>query len=109
MRMLSTTQSSNPPIGGSNGTWRYRLLHYHVPLALISVVLLFLFMTIPSFDPRGQPMMDTHSSSALPQMPGQDRMSGMSGMEGHSGNQTGHSGGQTPSLGHGGNQTPSAG
>ena len=99
MSMQSTTRSSNPPLGGNNGTWRYRLLHFHVPLALTSAVILVFFMTLPSFEPRAYPQIDMSSSAALPQQAGQGGMNGM----------TGHGGGQMPSTDHGGNQTPSAG
>src|SRR5712691_5759213 len=99
MSMLSITQSSNQPLGGSSVTWRYRLLHFHVPLALASAVFLVLFMMLPSFEPRGYPMMDMSNSAAFPQLPAGDGMSGM----------TGHGSGQMPSTEHSGSQTPSAG
>src|SRR5262245_47244114 len=55
--MTETTQpsarSSGPPLGGTHGEWRYRLLHFHLPLAVVSGAAMFLFMALPSFDVSG--------------------------------------------------------
>jgi methionine sulfoxide reductase heme-binding subunit len=47
-----TQSSSEPlgqPLGGTNGDLRYRILHFHLPLALVSVVVLILWMSFPLF------------------------------------------------------------
>jgi hypothetical protein len=49
--MQPATQSQNqpfgPPLGGTNGDLRYRFFHFHIPLALVSIVVLLLWMSIP--------------------------------------------------------------
>jgi sulfoxide reductase heme-binding subunit YedZ len=51
--MQPATPSSNQPLGGSSGDWRHRFLHFHVPLALASAVVLFLWMSLPLFQAAG--------------------------------------------------------
>jgi methionine sulfoxide reductase heme-binding subunit len=55
--MPLATQSSNQPysqpLGGSNGNLRYRLLHFHVPLAVASAVVLLVWMSFPLFQTAG--------------------------------------------------------
>src|SRR6266511_3810104 len=60
--MQPATQSSNQPygqpLGGTNGDLRYRFLHFHVPLALASAVVLLVWMSFPLFQTanhQGQP------------------------------------------------------
>jgi methionine sulfoxide reductase heme-binding subunit len=45
-------QSANPrsldePLGGTRGGWHHRLLHFHIPIAMISVLIIFLWMSFP--------------------------------------------------------------
>src|SRR6266545_3576113 len=53
MSMQPATRSSNQPygqpLGGTNGDLRYRFLHFHIPLALASAIVLFLWMSLPLF------------------------------------------------------------
>lgn len=55
--MQLATGSSNPPpgppLGGTNGDLRYRFLHFHVPLALVSIAVLFLWLSYPLFQSPG--------------------------------------------------------
>jgi len=55
--MQPATRSSNQPLGqplgGTSGDLRYRFLHFHVPLALTSAVVLVLWMTLPLFQAAG--------------------------------------------------------
>jgi methionine sulfoxide reductase heme-binding subunit len=57
MSMPPVTQTSNPslgqPLGGTHGDLRYRFLHFHIPLALVSVIVLFLWMSLPLFQAGG--------------------------------------------------------
>lgn len=50
----STNQPPGQPLGGSSGDWRYRLLRFHLPLALASAVAFVLFMGLPPFDPQAR-------------------------------------------------------
>jgi methionine sulfoxide reductase heme-binding subunit len=52
--MQPATRSSNQPLGGASGGWHRRLLRFHLPLALASAVVIFLWMTLPLFQPAGQ-------------------------------------------------------
>src|SRR5262249_20390267 len=114
--MQSATQSSNQPLGGSSGDWRYRLLRYHAPIAVASAVMFVLFMTLPPFDPQVYPQANMAASGAIPQRMdmGSDashsQQPGAGGMMDHGANQTppptSHGGSQTSSpSGHGGSQT----
>jgi methionine sulfoxide reductase heme-binding subunit len=70
MSMQAGTRYSKQPLGGSSGNWRYRILRFHVPLALASAVVLFLFMSLPAFDPQAYPqesMGDGVFPQAVPQ------------------------------------------
>jgi hypothetical protein len=49
MNEQRVTPSSNHPLGAAR-YWRRRLLLHHAPLALLSAVVLVLFVTLPSFD-----------------------------------------------------------
>lgn len=49
MSTQSVTASSKPPLG-TGGDLRSRLRFHHLPLALVSAVVLVLFMTFPRFD-----------------------------------------------------------
>ena len=55
--MQPATQSSNSPLGqplgGTNGDLRYRFLHFHIPLALVSAAVIFLWMSLPLFQAAG--------------------------------------------------------
>ena len=72
-------RSSDPPfgspLGGTHGNLRYRLLHFHLPLAIGSAVILFLWMTLPLFQAaghRGPPQGSQatgHQSPAAPAPP----------------------------------------
>ncbi len=57
MSMQPATRSSNQPygqpLGGTNGDLRYRFLHFHIPLALASAMVLFLWMNLPLFQAGG--------------------------------------------------------
>jgi sulfoxide reductase heme-binding subunit YedZ len=107
--MQSATQSSNQPygqpLGGINGDLRYRLLHFHVPLALASVVILFLWMSFPLFQTaghHGQPAAGTTSTMHQ----GENHQSppqGSSHATGHQGQSQTDS--EMPSMNHSGNQT----
>ena len=49
----SSVQPRGQPLGGTNGDLRHRFLHIHVPLALTSAVVLFLWMSLPLFQAAG--------------------------------------------------------
>jgi sulfoxide reductase heme-binding subunit YedZ len=49
----ATEYSLGQPLGGTNGDLRYRFLHFHIPLAIASAVVLFLWMSLPSFQASG--------------------------------------------------------
>src|SRR5918993_5885955 len=38
-------RSSDEPLGGTRGDWRHRLLHFHIPIAMTSVLVIFLWMS----------------------------------------------------------------
>jgi methionine sulfoxide reductase heme-binding subunit len=54
MSTQPSTRTSNQPLGGASGDWHRRLLRFHLPLALASAVVIFLWMTLPLFQPAGQ-------------------------------------------------------
>jgi len=104
--MQPATRSSKQPLGGRSGDWRHRLLHFHVPLALASALVLVLFMTLPLFDANVYPHADIRSG-AFPQQ----RERGEGGPMGHGGDQAGpmgHGGDQAGPMGHGRGQTSSS-
>jgi methionine sulfoxide reductase heme-binding subunit len=49
----SSKQPPGQPLGGSSGDWRHRLLRFHVPLAIASAVVIFLWMSLPLFQAAG--------------------------------------------------------
>jgi sulfoxide reductase heme-binding subunit YedZ len=55
--MRPGTQTSNEPpgqpLGGTDGDLRYRFFHFHVPIVLISAMVLFLWMSFPLFQAAG--------------------------------------------------------
>lgn len=51
--MQPATRSWNQPLGGSSGDWHRRLLRFHLPLALASAVVIFLWMSLPLFRTAG--------------------------------------------------------
>src|SRR5437870_3991216 len=103
--MPLSTRPSPQPLGGSSGDWPRRLLRFHVPLALASVLALLLFMTLPPFDPQAYPQADMAASGAFPQQ--MDMGSGAShSQQPGDGGVMDHGGNRTPSpSGHGGSQT----
>src|SRR5262245_54737965 len=116
--MQPATRSSKQPLGGSSGDWRHRLLRFHVPLALTSVLVLLLFMSLPLFDVGGAGGHVDLTSGAFPQQrsAGQtepiDQSGGQAPSMGHSRGQTestDHNSGQTGSMGHDAGQSGSTG
>jgi len=49
----SSNQSLGQPLGGTRRDLRHRFLHFHVPLALASALVLFLWMSLPLFQAAG--------------------------------------------------------
>lgn len=47
--------SLRQPLGGSSGDWPHRLLRFHIPLALASAAVVFLWMSFPLFQTAGHP------------------------------------------------------
>jgi methionine sulfoxide reductase heme-binding subunit len=47
--MQPATGPLKQPLGGTSGKWRYRLLRFHLPIALASAVIIFLWMSLPMF------------------------------------------------------------
>jgi len=84
--MQPVTPSLNQPLGGSSGNWHYRILCFHVPLALASVMVLFLFMSLPAFDPQAYPQ-ESMGSGVFPEAAPQPVDGG--GQISHGGDQTG--------------------
>lgn len=79
-------------------SWRHRLPRYHLPLALASVLVLVLLMTLPAFDARANHEAVDISSGALPQR--QDDRGSMA----HTGSMD-HGNGQARTMDHGGGQS----
>src|SRR5438132_3460784 len=105
--MPSSTRPSPQPLGGSSGDWPRRLVRFHVPLALASVLVLIVFMTLPPFDPQAYPQMNMGSPGALPQRMDMSSAASPSQQPGD-GAVVDHGGSQTsPSTSHGGSGTPS--
>ena len=100
--MQPATQPSNQPLGepfgGTNGDLRYRILHFHVPIAIVSAAIIFLWMNFSLFQPAGHqgPMQATSHQSPhqtndqATAHPGQQSHNSTNPME-HSGNQTANS------------------
>jgi methionine sulfoxide reductase heme-binding subunit len=70
--MRPATRSWKRPLGGTRGDWRYRLLHFHVPIALATAVVLVLFLTLSPFDANVYPHADI-SGGTFPQQRGVGR------------------------------------
>jgi sulfoxide reductase heme-binding subunit YedZ len=75
--MKSITQSPNqplgPPLGGTSGDLRHRVLRFHVPIAIASAVVLFLWMNLPLFQAgghQGPPQAAQATSHQGPSQPG---------------------------------------
>jgi sulfoxide reductase heme-binding subunit YedZ len=49
----SSYQSPGQPLGGTNSDLRYRFLHFHVPIALVSAAVLIMWMSFPLFQTAG--------------------------------------------------------
>ncbi len=109
MSMSSPTAalSSNRPLG-TGGNLRRRLVLHHVPLALLSAVVLALFMNLPLFDIGAYPHPDI-VSGALPHQQAEGRPTSHGKSQDrpmHNGvdeaGPTGHDRGQSGPIGHGG-------
>jgi sulfoxide reductase heme-binding subunit YedZ len=59
-RTEPATRHSNQPLGGTDGAWRQRLLRFHLPLAIASTLVIFLWINLPIFRATGQPMTMDH-------------------------------------------------
>lgn len=98
----SSNHSLGQPLGGTSGGWRGRLLRFHLPLALASAVVLFLWMSLPLFQPTGRqmPMSSQAGQTASHPMPPQaaqaaghpmpPQAAGASAPMGHGRDQTGN-------------------
>jgi hypothetical protein len=84
MNAQPASRLSRPPLGGIGGDWRRRLLRFHVPIALASVLVLALFLTLPRLDPNEYPHADIFSG-AFPK----ERQRGEGGPMEHKGGQSG--------------------
>ena len=60
--MQSSALSLKRPLG-ANSDWRRRLPFHHAPLAIVSAVVLVLFMTLPSFESNEYPAGDIFSGT----------------------------------------------
>jgi methionine sulfoxide reductase heme-binding subunit len=112
LSMQPATQSSNQPLGqplgGTNGDLRYRFLHFHIPLALLSLIVLFLWMSIPLFQAAGHQGSPQGAQATGHQgLPASGTPSTMH--EGGSHQSPPQSNGETPSMNHSGNQTTNSG
>jgi len=105
--MQPATRFSNQPLGGVSGDWRHRLLHFHIPLALASVGVIFLWMSLPLFLAVGHqslPQTGTLATSHPPSEVGAHQSSSQAGSHPGSGqandtnHPTNHSGGQTANV-----------
>ena len=112
MSIQPATQYSNQPLGqplgGANSDLRYRFLRFHLPLAIASAVVLFLWMSLPLFqsaghqgspqaaqatDHKGQPQADATPSTMHQggSHEGTPQANGMTPPMEHTGNQTSNS------------------
>jgi len=106
--MHSAIQSSNQPygepLGGTHSDFRYRFFHFHVPIAVTSAFVLFLWMSLPLFQAAGHqrpPIVGTPST--IHQGEGhQSPSQGDSQATGHQGSSQTDS--LSPSMDHSGNQ-----
>lgn len=69
--MKPATRWPNPPLGGTSGDLRHRILHFHAPIALGCVLVLVLWMSLPFFQAAGHQgaaqtgdVVPTHQGSA---------------------------------------------
>jgi sulfoxide reductase heme-binding subunit YedZ len=101
-------RSARAPLGGIPSGWRDRFLRFHLPLAVGSLAMLVLFMTLPAFDPLAYVRADMGSHSALPRPMDMGGGASSSGQPGGVG-AADHGAGQTaPPADHGGSRTASA-
>ena len=114
--MQPATQSSNqslgPPLGGTSGNWRHRFLRFHVPLALASAVVIFLWMSLPLFQAAGHqsPLQATQETGHQGSPQTDDQATGHQGPPQAGTPAADHQGslqvdGATPPMDHSGDQT----
>jgi sulfoxide reductase heme-binding subunit YedZ len=109
--MQPTTQTSNQPLGqplgGTSGNWRHRILRFHLPLAVASAIIIFLWMNLPTFQAaghQGSPQGAQASGHQGPQTVGTPSTMHQGGS--HQGPP--QEGSVVPSMDHAGSQTPSS-
>ena len=103
MSMQSSNQPYGQPLGGTNGDLRYRFFHFHIPLAIASAVVLFLWMSFPLFQAAGHQGTPQASQATHHQDPAAGTLPAIH----RGGNHQGPSqvDGATPPMEHNGNQT----
>jgi methionine sulfoxide reductase heme-binding subunit len=102
MRPIPSYQPLDQPLGGTNGDWSHRILHFHIPLALMSTVVIFIWMTLPLFQAAGHQAPPEATQTTNHQGPHQsDDQASI-----HQSQQQPH--GATTPTGHTGNQTENA-
>ncbi|HXI18570.1 MAG TPA: hypothetical protein VNM48_19570, partial [Chloroflexota bacterium] len=108
---ISINTYSNQPLGGTSGDWRPRLLHSHLPLALVSVVVLVLWISLPLFQAAGHQGAPRAAVQAA-QAAGHQRPAQAAGHQrppqaaGHAGPaQAAQTGGASPAMDQSGNHT----
>jgi methionine sulfoxide reductase heme-binding subunit len=97
----SSYQPLGQPLGGTNGDLRYRFLHFHIPLALVSAVVIFLWLSLPIFQlagHQGPPQATDHESPPSTMHQGESHQTptqsdAATPPASHSGNQTANSDG----------------
>jgi methionine sulfoxide reductase heme-binding subunit len=99
--MQSGTPSSNPPLGGTNGDLRYRFVHFHIPLAIASAVVLILWMNFSVFQAASHQRPSQASGHQNPRANG--TLPAMHQGANHQGPP--QADGATPPMKHNGNQT----
>jgi methionine sulfoxide reductase heme-binding subunit len=105
--MQPAVRSLNQPLGGTSGDWRRRLLRFHLPLALASATVIFLWMSLPLFQAAGhQGPTRADTTAGLHQSP----QGGHQGSPQTDGQAAAHqspaqASGANPSMNHSGNQT----
>jgi sulfoxide reductase heme-binding subunit YedZ len=60
---VRTTPANRPttePLGGTSGDLRHRLLRFHLPIAVVSAVVISVWINVPLFRPTGQQMPMNH-------------------------------------------------
>lgn len=100
----SSNQPLGQPLGGTNDDLRYRFLHFHIPLAIGSAVVLFLWMSLPLYQAGGhQSSPRTLQATGHQSPPATGTLPAMHHGANHEGQpQTADS---TPSMEHNDNQT----